>query len=80
MPNNQPDRIVLNQEVHFGKPCVRGTRISVEQVLELVSEGIPFNEIVEEYYPDLTTDDIKACIRYARDLVASEEIHLSHSS
>ena len=70
------DRIVINPELHFGKPCVAGTRIPVEDVLELVQENIPFTEIIEKYYPDLEIEDVKACVRYATDLVCSEEIHV----
>ncbi len=73
------DRIVLNPDVHFGKPCIKGTRIPVENVLELVQEGISFERITQEYYPDLTISDIKACVSYVRDIVHSEEIHISSS-
>jgi len=70
-------RIILDPNVHFGKPCIAGTRIKVQDVLELVQEGIPFTEIVSKYYPDLTIEDIKACVQYALDIVSSEEIHIS---
>jgi len=70
-------RIILDPNVHFGKPCIAGTRIKVQDVLELVQEGIPFTEIVNKYYPDLTIEDIKACVQYALDIVSSEEIHIS---
>ena len=70
------DRIVLDPNVHFGKPCIAGTRIKVEDVLELVEEGIPFIEIVDKYYTDLSIDDIKVCVRYALDIISSEEIHI----
>jgi uncharacterized protein (DUF433 family) len=69
------DRIVTQPEVHFGKPCVAGTRITVENVLELVREGIPFAEIAQDYYPDLTIDDIRACVQYAIDVVSLDDIH-----
>jgi uncharacterized protein (DUF433 family) len=69
-------RIVIDPKVHFGKPCIAGTRIPVEDVLELIQENIPFNEIIREYYPDIEIEDIKACARYATDLVRSEEIHV----
>ena len=68
-------RISVNSRLHFGKPCVAGTRIMVEQVLELIQEGITFKDITTIYYPDLTIEDVKACAAYARDLVRSEEIH-----
>ena len=70
------NRIVVDSNIHFGKPCVAGTRIPVEDVLELIQEGTTFTEIVQKYYPDLEIDDVKACARYATDLVRSEEIHL----
>lgn len=71
------ERIIIDHEVHFGKPCVEGTRIPVAAVLELIQEGIPFGQIVTDYYPDLTLEDVKACARYATELVRSEEIHLA---
>lgn len=70
------DRIAVDPTVHFGKPCVAGTRIAVKDVLELVDEDIPFNQIIHDYYPDLTIEDVHACIRYAIALVAAEDIHL----
>jgi uncharacterized protein (DUF433 family) len=59
---------------------VAGTRITVQEVLELVREGIAFDDISRDYYPDLQSDDIKACIQYAIDVVAVEEIHVSSAS
>ena len=72
----EKDKIILDTKVHFGKPCIAGTRIKVEDVLELVEEGIPFAEIVDKYYTDLSIDDIKVCVRYALDIITSEEIHI----
>jgi uncharacterized protein (DUF433 family) len=72
----EKDRIILDPNVHFGKPCIAGTRIKVEDVLELIEEGIPFAEIVDKYYTDLSIDDVKACVRYALDIITSEEIHI----
>lgn len=57
------ERIQVSPEVHFGKPCVANTRIPVVDVLVLVSEGISFIDIMQNYYPDLDLDDIRACIR-----------------
>jgi uncharacterized protein (DUF433 family) len=70
------DRITIDPRIHFSKPCVAGTRITVQSVLELVEEGIPFDEIIRDYYPDLQLEDIHACLRYAIALVAAEDIHL----
>jgi uncharacterized protein (DUF433 family) len=73
---NYKGRIALDPQVHFGKPCVAGTRIPVEDVLELIQEGISFKEITEKYYPDLAIEDIKACACYATQLVKNEEVHV----
>lgn len=70
-------RIEINANVHFGKPCVAGTRIPVQNVLELVREGIPFETIIRDYYPDLQIEDIQACVQYAIDVMAAEDIHVA---
>lgn len=70
-------RISVDPLVHFGKPCVAGTRIPIQNILELVREGIPFSQIIADYYPDLVDDDIRACVQYAMDIVAAEDIHLA---
>jgi len=56
---------------------VAGTRIPVQSVLELVREGIAFPDLIRDYYPDLQPDDIRACIQYAIDVLAVEDIHLA---
>jgi len=71
------ERITVNSQIHFGKPCVAGTRIPVQSVLELVREGIPFSEIIQDYYPDLQIDDVRACVQYAIDVVTLEDIHVA---
>jgi uncharacterized protein (DUF433 family) len=71
------DRITVNPRIHFGKPCVEGTRITVQSVLELLKEGLSFDAILRDYYPDLQADDIRACLRYAIALVAAEDIDLT---
>ena len=70
------DRIVVDSKIHFGKPCVAGTRITVQNVLELLDENLSFNQIIQDYYPDLSVEDIRACIQYAIALVAAEDINL----
>ena len=70
------ERIAVNPQIHFGKPCIAGTRITVQSILELLDEGLSFQEIVSGYYPDLSVEDIRACVRYAIALVAAEDIHL----
>jgi len=68
------DRIVINQKIHFGKPCIAGTRIPVENVLTLIQEGIQFKDIIANYYPDLDFEDLKACVQFAKDMIKNEEI------
>jgi len=62
-------RIVSHPNILHGKPRIRGTRIAVSMVLELIEAGIPFSEIRRKYYPQLTDEDIKSCIQYARQLI-----------
>jgi uncharacterized protein (DUF433 family) len=70
-------RIAVNSGIHFGKPCIAGTRIPVQSVLELVREGVPFAEIIRDYHPELESDDVRACIQYAIDVLAAEDIRLA---
>src|SRR5438045_2824206 len=67
-------RISVQPQVHFGKPCVAGTRIPVQAVLELLRDGISSSEISRDYYPDLEPEDVRACIQHAIDVLAAEEI------
>lgn len=71
------ERVEVNPNIHFGKPCVAGTRIPVISVLELVEEGLSFKEIIRDYYPDLEIEDIRACIQYAINVVIAEDIHIT---
>ena len=71
------NRIAVDPKVHFGTPCVAGTRITVRSVLELLDEGVSFEDIIRDYHPDLTVDDIHACVQYAIALISAEDIHLT---
>ena len=68
---------MVNPNIHFGKPCVAGTRITVQSILELVREGISFAEIIQDYYPELDIEDVRACVQYALDIVTVEDIHVA---
>jgi uncharacterized protein (DUF433 family) len=74
-----PDRIAVRPDIHFGKPCVAGTRITVQSVLELVREAVSPAEICRDYYPDLSPEDVAACVQYAIDLIALEDIRLAET-
>lgn len=72
----EPARIVLDPQVLAGKPVVRGTRLSVEFIVGLLAEGWSEAEILDNY-PNLQRDDIRACLAYARDALASERVYPS---
>lgn len=57
-------RITSNPEQCGGRPCIRGMRIRVTDVLDLLASGLSFKEILEEM-PDLNSDDIVACLKFA---------------
>jgi uncharacterized protein (DUF433 family) len=59
-----PDRIIVDPEILAGKPVVRGTRLAVEFILELLAAGQTEQEILDDY-PGLTREDILACLAYA---------------
>ena len=71
------ERIAVNSTIHFGKPCIAGTRITVQSVLEVLDEGVTFDGVIADYYPDITVEDVRACIQYAIALVAAEDIHIT---
>lgn len=58
--------ITIDPEVRFGKPCIRGIRISVYDILGWLASGMTMNEIIEDY-PKLTEEDILAALSYAAD-------------
>ena len=61
---NYRERITFNPNQCGGRPCIRGMRIRVKDVLDLVAAGVPDAEILADY-PDLEADDIKASLEYA---------------
>jgi uncharacterized protein (DUF433 family) len=62
------DRITIDDNICNGRPTIRGTRISVQTVLDYLSAGDSEKEILDQY-PSLESDDIKACIKFAADLM-----------
>ena len=59
-------RIIIDPEIRFGKPCVRGTRITVGDVLSYLASGMREDEILADF-PQLTRDDIRACLAFAAE-------------
>ncbi|MEK6903916.1 MAG: DUF433 domain-containing protein [Nanoarchaeota archaeon] len=69
-------RIIVDQNILAGKPIIKGTRISVEFVLELLSSGMSVEDILKEY-PHLKKEDILAALSYATKVLGREEIYLT---
>jgi uncharacterized protein (DUF433 family) len=66
-------RITVNPEIFGGKPIIRGMRISVELILSLLAQGETADAILADY-PDLTKDDIQACLAYAHAVIANDSL------
>ena len=66
------DRIEVDEGVAAGKPIIRGTRLTVEFVIDLLAQGWRYTDILN-YYPDLTLDDIRACLTYASAVIRSDK-------
>jgi len=64
------ERITLNPKVMVGKPVIKGTRLTVEYILNLLAHGATTAEILEEY-EGLTQDDIQACLLFATKFLAN---------
>jgi uncharacterized protein (DUF433 family) len=69
IPMKIAERIEVDPNICHGKPRIVGTRIMVEQVLDLLAAGVSVAEITsEEYFPDLSPEDVLACIAFANQL------------
>jgi uncharacterized protein (DUF433 family) len=68
------DRIIVNPEVLVGKPIIKGTRLSVEFIIDLLAQGWSEADILRNY-PGLTSEDIRACLSYASALLHAEKIY-----
>lgn len=68
------ERIVLDPTILTGKPAIKGTRIAVEFVVDLLARGWSQEDILREY-DHLTADDIQACLAYASDMLQSERVY-----
>jgi uncharacterized protein (DUF433 family) len=73
------DRIAANPAVLGGKPCVKGTRISVEFILELAASGASRDDIVRTY-PHLTTADVEQALRYAAEALKNDVVLIAEVS
>lgn len=70
------ERISIDPNVCFGKPCIRGHRIWVSLVLDFLASGMSQEEILKDY-PQLTADDIRACLAYASEMTRERTVHVA---
>jgi uncharacterized protein (DUF433 family) len=68
------ERIVIDPRVLVGKPVIRGTRLAVEFIIDLLAQGWPEEEILANY-PGLTREDILACLAYASATLRAEKVY-----
>jgi uncharacterized protein (DUF433 family) len=68
-------RISINPNICFGKPCIRGTRIWVSLILDFLADGMTIDEVIAEY-PQLTVADIYAAIAYGAELARERYVAL----
>lgn len=68
------DRIEVDPAVLVGKPVIKGTRLAVEFVMELLSNGWTHEQILENY-PGLSVADIRACLAYATEILQGERVY-----
>jgi len=67
-------RIVIDPEILVGKPTVRGTRLAVEFIIDLLAQGWTEAEILDNY-PGLTQEDVQACLGYASATLRAEKVY-----
>jgi uncharacterized protein (DUF433 family) len=70
--NQYKDHITSSPHIMLGKPCIKGTRITVEHIVKLLSEGVTPEEL-QNLYSSLTKEDILSCLSYAYAVLKSED-------
>ena len=68
-------RIVVDPNICFGKPCIRGTRIWVSLILDFMSNGLTIEEIIAEY-PQLREEDVRAAIAYGAEMARERYVEI----
>jgi uncharacterized protein (DUF433 family) len=71
---NWKERITIDPGILAGKPVIRGTRLAVELIIDLLANGWTNDEIFRNY-PNLTKEDIRACLAYASQLLHEEKVY-----
>lgn len=69
------NRISINPNICFGKPCISGHRIWVSLILDLLAGGMTAEEILEDY-PGLTIEDVQACIAYGAEMARERYVDI----
>jgi len=69
------ERISIDPNVCFGKPCIRGTRIWVSLILDFLANGMTTEEVLEEY-PQLTIEDLRAAIAYGAEMTRERYVEI----
>lgn len=68
------ERIEINSNVLSGKPVIRGTRLAVEFIIDLLAQGWSEADILANY-PNVSNEDVRACLAYARDTLSAERVY-----
>jgi len=68
------DRISIDPAICGGKPCIRGHRIRVSLILDFLASGMSVEEILNQY-PQLTAEDIRACVAYGSEMTRERTVH-----
>ena len=71
---NWKERIIIDPEILVGKPVVKGSRLAVEFIIDLLAQGWSEDEILRNY-PGLSREDIRACLCYASEILRAEKIY-----
>ena len=72
------ERIEINPDVMTGKPVIKGTRLTVDHVIELLAEGWTVDQIIAEY-PGVSPVDIAGCLAYASAVIKEEKVYPAHA-
>ena len=73
-PQTWTDRIVIDENILTGKPVIKGTRLAVEFIIDLLAHGWSEGEILENY-PGIVCEDIRACLAYASAVLHAEKVY-----
>lgn len=73
---NWEDRITVNPKVLVGKPVIKGTRLAVEFIVDLLARGWTVEKVLQEY-DQIAAEDIRACLAYASEVLKSEHLYLT---